>query len=80
MVDLIHKTLLRMSVKDRASITELVALIVRGNIRGLDVKKLKGYDSAYRVRKGQWRIIFRMVQTGEAEIISIERRSESTYR
>lgn len=80
MVDQINKTLLKMSEKERAHIKEVVAMIVQGNLKGLDVKKLKGYDNAYRVREGVWRIIFRVIRAGEAEVISITRRSEATYR
>lgn len=80
MVDQINKTLLRMSEKERLHIKKVVAMIVRGNLQGLDVKKLKGYDNAYRVREGVWRIIFRITSPDEAEVISITRRSESTYR
>ncbi len=78
MVDRVNKALLRMSVKERLQNLELLERIRRGEIKGLDVKKLKGYDSAYRVRNGAWRIIFRKVEQ-RVELISIERRSDTTY-
>jgi mRNA-degrading endonuclease RelE of RelBE toxin-antitoxin system len=78
MVDRVNKALLRMSAKERLQSLELLERIRRGEIKGLDVKKLKGYDSAYRVRNGTWRIIFRKVEQ-QVELISIERRSDTTY-
>lgn len=79
MPDRIQKFLLKLSEKQRREIERLVERIVGGDIDGLDVKKLQGSKNVYRVRKGNFRIIYRMLEN-EAFIIAIERRSKSTYR
>ena len=44
-----------------------------------DFKKVKGGKGQYRRRKGQWRIIFSLEETGAIEIHKIERKSDKTY-
>lgn len=53
--------------------------ISMNDLKGLDVRKLKDRDNAFRVRKGDFRIIFRTNNQGINVIIAVERRSESTY-
>lgn len=80
MGDRIQKILASLSAKDRKRLTELLELIARGDLDGLDVKKLKGHGSAYRVRRGDFRIIFTMDDPDRPVIIALERRSDTTYR
>lgn len=53
--------------------------IVSLNWRNLDIKKLKGHQNIFRVRKGKIRIIFTKDKK-EILIFSIERRREDTYK
>lgn len=46
---------------------------------GLDIKKLRGYQDVFRVRKGRIRIIFKHDRK-DIYVLTIERRSESTYK
>ena len=46
---------------------------------GLDLKKLKGRNDIYRIRKGKIRIIYR-VDNKQIYLLAIERRSENTYK
>lgn len=79
MPDRIQKFLRKLPEKQRREIERLVERIVAGEVAGLDVKKLRGSQNVYRVRKGDIRIIHRMLEN-DALIIAIERRSEKTHR
>lgn len=80
MVDRMTKNLRKFSKRDRGQILQLMKRILINDLQGLDVKKLKDRDDAFRVRKGDFRVIFRKVDQGINVIIAIERRSESTYK
>ena len=74
----LKKLLSKFNKAEREAIESLAELIVSFNWRGLDVKKLKGYENIFRVRKGKLRIIFSK-EKGEIFILTIERRSDTTY-
>ena len=79
MVDRIEKTLLKIPDKDRRRILSLLERIQTGRMDMLDLKKLKGLEHIYRVRKGSYRIIFSMKNRDSIAILAIERRSDVTY-
>lgn len=79
MSDRIEKALRRMTTKERAQIHALIEAIIAGRYSEMDLKKLKGHSEAYRVRKGDFRIIFTLSTTNNPHIIAIERRSDKTY-
>lgn len=75
----LKKLLSKFNREERKIIEGLIESIISLKWNNLDVKKLKGYQNIFRVRKGDIRIIYRM----EGKIISvlaIERRSEKTYK
>jgi len=78
-MDKIAKALKKLSAKERESVKKLLERIESGELKGLDVKKLKGRDDIFRARKGDIRVIYR-VKKGSIHILAIERRSERTYR
>lgn len=78
MVDRMMKVLKKLSKTERTEVDQVVELILMNQLGDLDVKKLKGTDNVYRVRKGNIRIIFRKV-TPVNRLVAIERRSEKTY-
>ena len=45
----------------------------------LDIKKLKGYDNHYRIRVGDYRILF-FRESGTALVYDVSRRSDNTYK
>ena len=79
-MDGIKKLLRHLTQRERRSTEEAVKKILGRELSGLDVKKLKGPGSAYRVRLGSIRIIFTEDHEGIRRIVTIERRGESTYR
>jgi len=78
-MDKIEKALASLTKKERESIQLILQGFSRGETAGLDIKKLKGRDDIFRIRKGDIRIIYRM-QKKKIFILAIERRSEGTYK
>lgn len=74
----IDKFLQKISQKERLALIALVKKISTKKLVGLDVKKLSGRGDVFRVRKGVYRIVFSVSKT-DTKIITIERRSDTTY-
>ena len=80
MVDRMIKNLQKFSKDERHRILQIMKRIQHNDLVGMDVKKLKDRNDAYRVRKGDFRIIFRRMDEGSHIVIAVERRSKSTYK
>lgn len=81
MVDKIQKALNKLSEKERSAIKQILNDIHHGKVEVYDLKKLKGREDVYRIRKGKIRIIYRIDhQSGEIFLLSVERRSDNTYK
>ncbi|MEK9165600.1 MAG: hypothetical protein AAB525_01940 [Patescibacteria group bacterium] len=78
-MDRITKALQRLTSKERKLFKDILLQIKTGNIFLFDIKKLKGRDDIYRVRKGNMRIIFRKIKDS-VKILALEHRSSKTYR
>jgi len=78
-MDKIAKALENLSVKERGSIKDTLLKVKDDSLANLDIKKLKGHDDIFRVRKGKLRIIFKRDKAGHISILTIERRSDNTY-
>ncbi len=79
MTDKINKNLTKFSKKELQIVEEILLKINKSQFTGLNLVKLKGYRDIFRVRKGRIRIIFQQ-EDEEINILTIERRSEKTYR
>lgn len=78
-MDKIAKILEKLSKKEKEAIKEILLVLRNGNLGGFDVKKLKGREDIFRIRKGNIRIIFKF-KNKEVFLLSIERRSDNTYK
>lgn len=78
-MDKIAKALENLSTKERELIKSILLKVKNSSLTNFDVKKLKGYDDIFRVRKGKLRIIFKRENSGHISILAIERRSDNTY-
>ena len=74
----IEKFLAKINEKEKKVLIGVIEKILQRNTKGLDVKKLAGHDTIFRVRKGNFRIIFK-VETNDTKIILIDKRSDTTY-
>ncbi len=79
-MDKIDKTLQKLNSKERAWVKEILECLSSGKLEGLAVKKLKGREDIFRIRKSDIRIIYRVDENDKVFILSIERRSEGTYK
>ena len=74
----LEKNLDSLSENQKIKIKEILLKIKSGNLNNLDVKKLKGREDVFRVRKGKIRVIF-YYKKDEIYILSIEKRNDNTY-
>jgi mRNA-degrading endonuclease RelE of RelBE toxin-antitoxin system len=79
-MDRIDRALKKLSQSEKAAVQKILLSIKGRNLKGLDIKKLKGYKDIFRARQGKIRIIFRTDKENNLMILAIERRSETTYR
>ena len=75
----LKKLLSKFDKEERRIIETLIERIISLNWRSLKVKKLKGYQDIFRVRKGKIRISFAK-EENNISVFSIDRRSEDTYK
>lgn len=76
----LRKAIAKLTAKDRELVTEAIEKITKRSFEGLNVEKLKGTANAFRVRKGDFRILYYLKDNNEPMVIAIERRSEDTYK
>jgi len=79
MVDKIEKALKKFTEKERREVKNILIKFQKGDVKSLDIKKLKGHNNIFRVRKGKIRIIFRKDKES-IFVLSIERRADKTYK
>ncbi len=78
-MDKIKKALRKLTPKERGRVKKILEQLNSRNIGDLDIKKLKGRNDIFRARKGDIRIIYRIIEK-EIFILAVERRSEKTYK
>ena len=78
-MDQIQKQWRKLSGKDRAQIRTAMHLLQARAFEKLDRKKLKGYQYIYRIRVGNYRLIY---FDNEEEILLkyLKKRNEKTYK
>ncbi|MEK7629125.1 MAG: cytotoxic translational repressor of toxin-antitoxin stability system [Patescibacteria group bacterium] len=79
-MDKISKALKKFTPKERIWVKFVLGNIQSNNFQGLDIKKLKGWDDIFRVRKGDIRIIYKLDSIKKIHILTIGRRKENTYK
>jgi len=79
MADAITKFLAKLSKKEFEIVSTILQKIKSGNLNGLQTKKLTGHKDVFRVRKSDFRFIYKKIDE-KCIVISVDRRDESTYR
>ena len=79
-MDKIAKALQKFSASEREKIKSILNYLKSGKTVGLDIKKLKGYNDIFRIRKGNIRIIYRLEKKKEIYLLVIDRRDENIYK
>lgn len=78
-MDKIEKSLRKLSSKKRSLIEAVIMKLLHRQFDSLDIKKLKGIDNHFRVRVGNYRIVFFDVEKN-LKIKSILKRDDKTYK
>ncbi len=68
-----------MNKKEKDLFIYILKKIKSRSLESLDLKKLKKHENVFRVRKGKIRVIF-LMKDKEIKILSLERRSDKTYK
>jgi mRNA-degrading endonuclease RelE of RelBE toxin-antitoxin system len=77
-MDKIEKLFRRIPKRDRLRIQEILLRIKNRDYKDLKRQKLKGYENIYRIRTGNYRIIY--FDDGEEIILkAVKKRDEATY-
>lgn len=79
MTDKIQKALDKLTAKEKEAVKDVLEKIKKRRFAGLDIKKLKGRENIFRVRKGDVRIIYQDKSGAGIFILAIERRNDDTY-
>ena len=79
-MDKIEKLLKKITKKEKKDLLKIMRKIRDGQLDGLDVKKLKNHKYLYRVRVGTKRVIFIKESNQPHRIVSVENRSDTTYK
>lgn len=74
----IDKFLTKLDKENRQRVFDILTRIKSGNFENLNLKKLGGYESRYRVRVGRYRIIFEMIGNS-IRIIDADKKNDNTY-
>ena len=77
-MDKIAKALSKLNAKEQKQIKDVLSRLYSGRFKDLEIKKLKGRNDIFRVKKGNFRIIYRL-EGQNIFILAIDRRRESTY-
>lgn len=78
-MDKIEKALQKLTPEEQEIVKEILIKLKNGQFKSLNLKKLKGRNDIFRIRKGKIRIIYQTGPTGQISILAIERRSDTTY-
>jgi len=78
-MDRIDKALVKLSTKEKEWVKEISAQLSRKETDNLNIKKLKGREDIFRVRKGDIRVIYR-TEKEKLFLLAIERKNDNTYK
>jgi len=78
-MDKIDKALRKLSSKEKEQIKNIIKALRLERFDNLDIKKLKGTEDIFRVRKGDLRVIYQ-VRDGQIFVLKLGYRKEDTYK
>ena len=77
-MDKLAKLLQTLTAKERDRLEHALTDLLSGKREGLDIKKLRGFDTVFRLRVGDLRIIFTK-EADDVRILEVSRRDDTTY-
>jgi len=78
-MDKISKAIKKINPKDAPKIADTIEFLVKGKLDDLNIKKLKGHKDIFRVRVGNYRIIYKQ-KIDKITLLHIGHRDENTYK
>ena len=78
-MDKISKTIKKIDSKDALRIADTIEQVVKGKLNNLNIKKLKGHKDVFRVRVGNYRVIYKQ-KSNNIAILHIAHRNGKTYK
>ena len=76
----IQKALKKLSLKNQLAVLAMMKAL-RSDYRSVSgVKKMRGFESMFRVRVGQYRLIFEVLFNGGILFHRLRKRDENTYK
>jgi mRNA interferase RelE/StbE len=79
-MDKVRKQLLKVPAKDRKRILAVYEKVLANKLTGLDIRKMKGSQTIFRVRIGDYRVIYQQLSSTRNVIIAVMKRDDQTYR
>jgi len=78
-MDKIDKALNELIFKEKGRIKNIIKALQLGRFDNLDIKKLKGFQDVFRVRKGRLRIVYQLLGR-KIIFLKIDKRKKNTYK
>jgi len=78
-MDKIDKALGKLTFKEKERIKNIIKALQSGRFDNLDIKKLKGFQNIFRVRKRGLRVVYQLLGKNIV-ILKIDKRKEDTYK
>ena len=78
-MDKIDKALNELIFKEKERIKNIIKALQLGRFDNLNIKKLKGFQDVFRVRKGRLRIVYQLLDR-KIIILKIDKRKKDTYK
>lgn len=78
-MDKIGKALDKLVFKEKERIKNIIKALQLGRFNNLNIKKLKGFQDIFRVRKGKLRVVYQLLDK-KIIILKIDKRKEDTYK
>ena len=78
-MDKLEKALAKLAEGEWARVKDILVRLRADDTKGLNIKKLKGREDIFRVRKEDIRILYR-TEGKHIFVLAIERKSEKTYQ
>jgi len=78
-MDKIDKALNKLIFKEKEQMKNIIKALQLGRFDNLNIKKLKGFQDVFRVRKGRLRIVYQLLDR-KIIILKIDKRKKDTYK
>ena len=78
-MDKIDKALNELIFKEKERIKNIIKALQLGRFDNLDIKKLKGFQDVFRVRKGRLRIVYQLLGR-KIIFLKIDKRKKNSYK